>query len=212
MKRTLFAFLFTTACSISATAQHQFNLGYGYGTQQMIRHGFGAIPYKVERETSPDRLSLYITESVFEINDKEAVLNDPKRTGAIFATYRYGIFRWLSAGLTIGYEGERREVNIGGLQPIGMLSRTATTIAAECELTYGHVGLVSFYGNMGFGNTLATEKITSNSSAAQYKTRENYFALQLTPFGVSVGKKLKGFSQLGYGYKGILQVGALMEF
>jgi hypothetical protein len=195
----------------AANAQHEVNLGYGYGTQHQIRQGFGAIPYKKERNNDPGTLSQQVLEQVFGESEKVPTLVNKKSSGAVFFTYRYQLFKRISIGLTAGYENEQRDVMRDGLQPIGAYSRGVYTIAGECELIYREFNHVKFFGNVGLGNTFVKEKLTGNTSTAKYTNDENYVALQLTPFGVSVGKKLRGFAQAGYGYKGIMQMGASLE-
>lgn len=193
-------------------AQHELNLGYGYGygTQQQFMKGFGSIPYKMSVETNSNRINDNIADKVFGIGSR-ATLNDPKYSGAVFFTYRYRILPRLSVGIAAGYERETREVTRGGLQTIGSFKEEAYTLAAEAQFLYKQVSMVQFFCNAGFGNTYVKEQLSNNTYDLSHSDSRNHYAIQLTPFGVSVGKKLSGFAQVGYGYKGLLQMGASLE-
>lgn len=78
------------------------------------------------------------------------------------------------------------------------------------EYSYIKTPWLNFYGSAaaGINFTSSTERL--NAQAA--KDSKIDFAYQVSPAGLSIGKKLAGFAEIGYGNKGILTVGISYKF
>ena len=135
------------------------------------------------------------------------------KTGDIFLTYRYFINRRLDIGITAGFEAVSFDNYDNARPPIYTSSykATVTTIAAELKPVYYNGRIVQLYGLMGVGVRYYAQK-----EVAFYTTPENkvgntpgfFFNSQWTPIGIRAGKGLSGFLELGFGYKGLINVGA----
>ncbi len=86
----------------------------------------------------------------------------------------------------------------------------AFTLAPEAKFKYLNSGnKFNLYGLLGAGVTVLQSK--------DYEDRSNdksavHFNLQVTPLGIEYGGNVKGFAELGFGYKGILNVGVNFGF
>jgi len=218
MKKPFLSFVIMLL-SFAATAQlhdkSELHISYGYATREMVMNGFGAIPYKNYSADNDGFLKSSVAQSTFDASKQQVRYGDKKRTGALFATYRFQIIKQLSVGLAVGYEREWSELTYSDYQlkkevKAGDYSRAAVTIAPELQVLYKQMPMVSVYGGLGMGATLVTEKINGNIGTQTYKG--DYFAFQLTPIGVRVGRKLSGFTELGYGYKGAISMGLAYRF
>lgn len=214
-KFILLSVLIGSFASAHAQLKSEFNINYGYATREMILNGFGAIPYKNYSSDSRGLLNKDIAARTFDVGERAIYYGGKKRTGAIFATYRLQLIKALSVGLTAGYDKEWAELNVSdpvirNLVTVGKYERNAITIAPEVQVTYKTLPLVKMYGNVGMGVTLVNEKIAGNKGTETIKG--DYFAFQVTPFGIRVGKKLAGFGEAGYGYKGAVSLGLSYRF
>jgi len=180
--------------------------GYGYVTREQLLNGFGKTSkLYIVNDSNRYTLASTIAYKLFG-NYNNVSFGAPKRTGALMLTYRRSVLPWLTIGITVGYEHEKKELMSGGAA-IGMYKRTSVTLAPECQLIYTRKGLVTYYGFLGVGSAFITGKYTSNSSSATYKYTANMVNPQITPLGIKVGKRLSGLGEIGFGYKGILHLG-----
>jgi hypothetical protein len=82
-------------------------------------------------------------------------------------------------------------------------------MAFETKFTYSDQPLVQLYAVAGLGGVLAREKnelLFSNTKTYIWPT------CQLTPFGIRYGKKFGAFAEIGYGYKGVVNLGLSARF
>lgn len=129
--------------------------------------------------------------------------------GTVFITYRH-IFRneLLLWGITAGMSNSTSEIyNVG--QYKGELKRQFYTVAIEWEYRYVNQGPVQVYSGLGLGFTYGTETLTPppDLSATSSTGDISNIAYQINAVGVRLGKKYAGFVELGYGYKGVINVG-----
>ncbi len=129
-----------------------------------------------------------------------------RSSGALFGSYRRNLFQWLSVGLTAGFEKESKDLVIEGMN-VGLYTRYVFTIAPELQARYYHRGATTMYGALGIGNSFVSEQYTSLTSDKHLDATDNYAGFQVSPIGIKVGRKLNGFGEIGFGYKGMVQLG-----
>jgi len=130
--------------------------------------------------------------------------------------YRYGFAKWFSLGASFGFDTNNvfiaRDLNGDGTMQSEEWenkvehNRYYYTAALEAVFNYMNKPVCRLYGFVGFGGT-----ITSVPSFEVFKTTV-FPNFQVTPFGVSVGKSVAGFAEIGYGYKGFLNLGIAYRF
>lgn len=145
--------------------------------------------------------------------------NDKQYAGAMFVNYYFSPVSWISVGIGSGIEMHSAGLTTGDPTPgvnkeirIGTYERRAFTVAPELRLAYSRKPFVNFYALLGLGSTFVVERVENDATNQKITMNDNYFTFQVTPFGVKVGKTLSGFAELGYGYKGIMRVGASYKF
>jgi hypothetical protein len=72
--------------------------------------------------------------------------------------------------------------------------------------------VIQLYTMLGLGVTLNTEKGSYNSTGDTDTETSSNLAFQVTPIGMRIGRKLGGFAELGFGYKGIMNFGLSYRF
>ena len=124
----------------------------------------------------------------------------------ITADYAYWVTEWLSVGATatwnIGYR------NIYG-DPYFKLWKTLRRdyISAMPILRFAWYsrGVFQLYSSVGFG--LGVERWVRYTDAGEESDLMAYFAYDFKPIGLAVGRKWFGFIEVGYGSRGVLNVG-----
>jgi hypothetical protein len=197
MKRLLF-FLGIIFISLSIFSQdfyrsydhHDILIGYG----QFIPDQFKSVNTTMLNDLYPDQ---------------RYVRDHYSSAGALFITYRHifknELFLW---GITAGISNSKSEIyNVG--QFVGELKRQFISIAIEWDYRYVNQGPIQVYSGFGVGFTFATETLTPPPEMSTNPSTANIsnIAYQINAVGLRLGKKYAGFIELGYGYKGIINVG-----
>lgn len=129
---------------------------------------------------------------------------EEKSPGAFSLSYMYGIKKWLWLGVSATYTSFYQNVYDFSHQKVS--TDVAHKIAIIPMVRFMYVNKESFnlYSACGIG-----------VSFALYDGRTNYDyhpVIQLTGIGVSVGKNLRGFAELGCGPRGIFNCGVQYRF
>lgn len=141
--------------------------------------------------------------SLFRVGPKSI---EPKTMGTL--SYYYRIKPKVALGLGFGYNSSQyRGMHEKSNKP-GYQTKTAV-MAFEMKFFYQEKDNVSIYGAAGFGNFYRQDQMTSYPD-------ENYsdaaITFQATPLGIRLGKKVGAFVEIGYGYKGIVNLGLSGRF
>jgi hypothetical protein len=87
------------------------------------------------------------------------------------------------------------------------------TIVLECLFVYNKNEMVKIYGKLGASRHSFSQRVeTVDPTAWSESINNNYYAGQLTPIAVEIGKEISGFAELGFGYNGILSAGIRGKF
>ncbi len=152
-------------------------------------------------------------------------------SGAFYATVKYFVSKRASLGIAFAYENERgdwqKNINIGGAFdweriPLGTFKRQAFTFAPELYVNYAEKGMTRIYSTAGVGVTYRNEvdRYSDSYYESQYNNGTNPLGPHLeannnklqgnfyySPLGLSIGRTLRWFAEIGIGYKGILNTG-----
>lgn len=166
------------------TPEHDFRLGVGffpmtYGT--WLNGGY----YDYYEPSFDDGGDHYSTEG-----------DSP--TCAINFSYSYRLERWLEVGVLFSYNGLYNDVYLhrnGKQYTVGSKNVTDISLMPMVRFSWYRSRNVRLYSAIGLGVTLSTSRYETDKSNERDL---NYgFAGQFTVFGLSVGRKLFGFAELG---------------
>jgi len=158
-------------------------------------------------------------------------------SGAFYATAKYFVSKRVALGVAFAYENESgvwqtNENLYGGAFgweaiPLGTFKRQAFTFAPELYVSYMEKDITRLYWTVGAGITYRNEvdRYSDSYYEAQYKNGVNslgnnmeannnrtHVNIYCAPIGISVGKAVRWFAEIGVGYKGILNTGLSYKF
>jgi hypothetical protein len=88
------------------------------------------------------------------------------------------------------------------------------TVMANVRYTYFvnliQVPNIQLYGSIAAGSSFRDAQVEKSGSTKTFN--QNYFAYQITPFGIRTGQKIAFWAELGYGFKGLLNAGLSLQF
>ena len=123
-------------------------------------------------------------------------------SGTSSLNLRYYLNNAVSVGINVGYENNS---SYGSF----------LTFAPECTFRYldtkDNRVRVRLYGAAGFGLTVFNDNEASIPGHSD-NTGPKLWGFQGTPLGIRVGRKLAGFAEIGYGYKGLINGGLSYRF
>ena len=157
-------------------------------------------------------------------------------TGTLSFSARAHIAGPLFLGIAIAFENEKGTLqdfiypsgNGTRTYPTGSFKRNVWSIASEVLFRYSKRNKIyaETYGYFGIGNSFLNEQDNYNdnyyngyyhngiNALAPSKSVVNnisYLTFQICPIGLSIGRTLRGFAELGFGYKGIFNCGLALK-
>lgn len=145
--------------------------------------------------------------------DEYFVPGQPRRgsvytSGAWSLAYDYRFARWFDLGLALSYYGEyNRLYGSFGWTPIGHDRTHCVSVMPVVRLTWLDRKWVRMYSSAGMGVLVERETYGSGGSY-----RDVLVAFQFTPIGISVGRALFGFAEIGFGAQGTAMIGVGYKF
>jgi hypothetical protein len=134
-----------------------------------------------------------------------------KYTGNFALAYKYRFNKVASLGATYAYGSQSADVYTGQT-PWGKRNSSYHTLAVECDFRYLTRKVVTLYSTLGAGATLYSRADTQDGGD---KTKgcavlPNF---QLSLIGAKIGTyRAGGMVEFGFGYKGIINLGAYVRF
>lgn len=116
-------------------------------------------------------------------------------------SYRYYLNRNVTLGVGLGYE------NISSWGSFFTIAPEMTVAYMDTRKDYIRVRL---YGALSYGVSIMDDNITGIGETDE--SGPKFYAFQVTPIGVRVGRQVAGFFELGFGYKGIFNGGLSFRF
>ncbi|MDR2980462.1 MAG: hypothetical protein LBV02_08525 [Bacteroidales bacterium] len=131
-------------------------------------------------------------------------------TPTLTFTYLYRPLKWLWLGGCFAYTGEYRiEYDKFSEEKIGSNNASLLSLAPYIRFSYLNKEKVNLYSGFGLAMTYEIKSSTVGRSRHWLSTE---FTGQMTFFGVSFGKTVVGFAEVGFGYKGIINMGIGYRF
>lgn len=137
--------------------------------------------------------------------------NDIKVTGAFILNYNRDVAKLWSIGGSLAYEQSVGDAYILGVNE-GKDNRYYLTIALEGRINYLKKPIFNLYSGLGLGYTIAKGTITYDDKSPDTKQDFSHINYQITAVGFRVGKDLAGVAEVGFGYKGIANIGVSYRF
>ena len=124
-------------------------------------------------------------------------------------TYRYQANKRMAVSINAGFaSGASRKKYL--FESINNYTHNSYMVTFEAKFNYLIKPNLRLYYFGGAGGFLMREKNLSRTSDP-YKTYA-YHTFQVSPIGVRLGKKIGIFAEIGYGYKGIINMGISAKF
>jgi len=131
-------------------------------------------------------------------------------TPTLFLSYRYYFFDRLAIGVTYGLQSISGNSNYENnpVPPYNFTDR-CQTLAAEGKFTFLVRKTIVLYQFIGIGASV----ITKRKDYGNYSNTTTGYTLntQFTPFGVRYGRNFAFFTEIGIGYKGLVNMGLSFE-
>ena len=171
----------------------QINVGYGMASTPEIIDAFtGILSY-------PASLGIISASNL-------------KSTGAMHINYKFAIENKWILGVTTGFSDTTQDISVNNAV-IGEQKYRALTFAIESDYRYISNPSFQIYSGLGAGITINKGEFEPNSTKeTSIHDNSSYFNYKVTALGLRVGKKLAGFLELGFGYKGIVSAGISYQF
>ncbi|KQC01458.1 hypothetical protein [Pedobacter sp. Hv1] len=128
--------------------------------------------------------------------------------GPIAVGVNYYFTPRLSAGILYSNTSSRSIVS-GGSSSANTYKNTYNVIMARTDYRYIDKA-VQLYSGISLGSSFATTKPENGTSTKTASTTD--FAYQVNALGIRVGRKIGVFTELGFGYNGIINAGVSMKF
>ena len=132
-------------------------------------------------------------------------------TPTISATYHYRLLKWLCLGGYMSYTGVFSEMVHFPSERTPLNQDHFITIAPSARVSFLNKKYVNLYAGVALGITYQISSV--NPSIGKHFTSHGFhLSGQITAIGVSVGKKWFGYTEVGYGSKGIVSAGFGFRF
>lgn len=180
---------------------------HAQGRKQFPRHeiglGIGVLPFAPGIDEDD-----YIFSNGDDYGGKILDLTDRRCGGNLYTTgdlslsYGYYFWRWFQLGIDVSYTRFWRSY------PGGKKSSVYTTLIPFIHFHWFNRPVVSMYSGAGIGWDFIHQK----DSGISKNERETNIGLQFTFYGISVGRRVFGFAEVGVGNLGILRWGIGYRF
>ncbi len=196
MKRLLsICLLLVALCSVGElrAQSSEFRLGYGFFSSNSLVGNYSDVLKDI-------------------VDGKDLLSANEHTIGSVYLSYRFKVLPKIQIGATLGYEQVEKEYGLdAGNMKVG--KNNYYTAALDFQFRYLTIPseVLTLYWSASAGLTTHNQKIPEVESYG--KERELFFAYQVSPIGLTVGLPNFGaFAEVGFGYKGILQLGLYARF
>lgn len=195
MKKTclLFLLLIMVSTAISQTQKISVEASYGFVSGDRILSG------------TEDILGQVVTLGMGVEKENQQFV------GPVGWTVRYHFSETHAVGLVACYEQSTGDLVNNEDLVVGDFVRQRFVLATEFKLTYLNAKQVQLYGTSGIGYTFGTDEYNYPNEESTPANKQ-HLAVYFSPFGIRVGNTIGGFFEMGYGYKGIVNMGVSARF
>lgn len=138
----------------------------------------------------------------------DTYLGDEKSPGAFSLSYMYGLKKWLWLGAYTTYTPFFQNVYDFSHQKIGTNYAQRISVIPMIRFIYVNKEYLNLYSAFGIGFSFGLY----NNVDKGITNYSSYPVIQLTGIGISVGKQLRGFAELGCGPRGVFHCGVQYRF
>lgn len=215
MKRTLFAIALIVLIQMPGFSQnkrspylHEFGIGIGIEplSQSIVLDRISNDYYGSDKNWFRRPNGSYIISTDYSItesyNRSHTYTGNWSQTESLQLHYSYCFSRWFELSGTLAYCGATQ--NRFSKATGEILSKNKlhlTSLIPSMRFVWLNTSMVKLYASLGLG--LVFEDITKN----EISEKEIYPAINFNYFGVSVGKKIYGFTELSLGNLGLVTFG-----
>jgi hypothetical protein len=134
-----------------------------------------------------------------------------RSSGIINLSYRNVVRdRWL-LGATVSYEKTQSDAFVMNSQ-IGTEKDTYYTVGLEAHYQYVHNPSFQMYSGFGAAYTLAQAEVNRTDGNPNTSNKMYHFNFQVNLLGFRIGKAVGFFTELGFGYRGVVNAGLSARF
>ncbi|MCX2477310.1 hypothetical protein OQZ33_23450 [Pedobacter sp. MC2016-05] len=191
----IFALGFLGAVKAQNFKKHEINIAYSDGTPLVLSKGLG------------EALGAAIINAATDAQVKES---NGTTIGVFNAGYRFNVNERFAVGGDLAYLRNTKLLSESGSTKQGKRVSNYAMVFGTGEYSYVKTKLINFYGSASVGVIADNTKETFDGKSQS--NNQYAFAYQINPLGLSVGKSLAGFVELGYGYKGFASIGLKYRF
>ena len=136
---------------------------------------------------------------------------DGKAIGVFYIKGEYALIDKLMLGYTYGLESIKDDVYLNNVKK-GKLTTKYNTISLDLDYHYISKEKFQMYSGFGLAYTFESAKYKGEVISSVGNGKDKYFNFQINALGFRYGKNFGVFAELGYGYKGILNLGLSYQF
>ncbi|MBO9585310.1 MAG: hypothetical protein J7574_14195 [Flavobacterium sp.] len=125
--------------------------------------------------------------------------------------YRNQISKRIRVGADIVFQIEEIDVRDKNYKFIAKRTDSYMMVMPTMSFSYIKTGWLDFYGSAAAGIIVKAGELQKLNQPC-IKDDGIGFAFQVNPVGIRAGKKLGGFAEIGYGYRGYLSIGLNYKF
>lgn len=134
-------------------------------------------------------------------------------TPVLSLSYHYQVKRWFSLGVAASFHTEyQRSYYFINDAPIYKDRSTYFAITPIARFDWFRWDFIKLYSSIGLGFGLNVDKGHSYDSNQSYKEKEIGVTLDIVPMGITMGRKVYGFAEVGVGSLGFLRAGIGYRF
>ncbi|MFS4467506.1 hypothetical protein [Maribacter sp. 2210JD10-5] len=182
------------------------NLGHGQSKgANELKVGYGALSSIQFLDLANDLTIISGTLGSMSYENK-------KYGNTIYGSYKHAINDNIMLGGTVAFERVTDNA-ISGNKKIGERDSKTYTAALEAEYYYISQTFIRLYSGLGAGYSFNKQEFTSTDSTIKNQEEKfNHFNFHVNALGIRVGNALAAFAEVGFGYKGIVNVGLSYQF
>jgi hypothetical protein len=130
--------------------------------------------------------------------------------GNIGLGYRNQMTNRIRVGADITFQQEKTEITDKDNKIIQKTNSRYIMVMPTFSFSYAKTAWIDFYGEAAAGAVLDDHTQTGGTNTTSQNTID--FAFQINPIGLRVGKKIGGFLEAGFGYRGFVNLGLNYKF
>lgn len=147
------------------------------------------------------------TDIIVSTIPNDAVMEDGNSLASIHVGYKYRVANRFGVGGLFAFDYATSNA-VYADDKIGDFKKIHYTLAAEADFIYLNFEKFKMYALAGVGVTMYNLNFKAGDAIYKDDSKSLFYpTFQLSPVGIKYGERFGGFLELGFGYRGILNVG-----